>query len=160
MLVGRSTAPAAVTVDQPAIADVSGVVLYRSQGIEEADAGSVVMLLPVGDRPDPRPDPGTLVPERFAPLDNPSIETIRDLGGNIARVDRSGRFETRVKTGSYWLMVLSRNQRSAEREIEKKVRADIGDYFLPVEDLVGNRAFHWEKIRITNPGQELPKVVF
>lgn len=160
MLVGRSTAPAAMTGESPVIADVSGVVLYRNQGIEEADAGAVVMLLPVGNHPNPRPEPDTIVPERFAPLNNPAIDTIRDLGGNIVRVDRSGRFETRVRTGSYWLLVLSRNQSSTQRDIERKVRADIGDYFLPVEDLLGNRAFHWEKVRIATPGQVLSTVVF
>ncbi len=139
---------------------VRGSVAFRKNGNAEVDTGAVVLLLPVGNYPDPRPEPDSLVPEQFVPLDNPAIEAIRDLGGAVVRVDRIGGFQTRLRSGSYWLLVLSRHQRVDKPEIEKQIRADLGDYFFPVENLIGNRAYHWQKIRLTGGEQELSRVSF
>jgi hypothetical protein len=138
----------------------SGLVVFRENGLEEVDTGAVVMFLPVDKYPDPRPEPDGLLPDRFVPLDNPAIESLRAIGGAVVRVDRIGRYQARLRSGSYWLLVLSRNRSSPNREIEKQVRADLGDYFFPVEDLLGDRAFHWQKIRLIEAEQELTRVVF
>lgn len=140
---------------------ISGTVLFERNGIEEVDESAVVMLLPVSARPDPRPDPQTLVPARFVPLDNSSIEIIRDLGGAVVRVNRSGRFQATVRGGrSYWLLIVSRNQSAGPQTIDKQMRADLGGFFFPVENLLQDRAFFLEKIRPPGGEYRVPAVVF
>lgn len=160
LAVGNNTGEQATEVTRNTETVLGGLVVFRKNGNEEVDTGAVVLVLPVKNFPDPRPEPDSLVPDRFVPLDNPAIETIRELGGAVVRVDRIGRFQTKLRSGSYWVLVLSCNQSVEKPEIEKQIRADLGDYFFPVETLIGKRAYHWEKIRLTGGEQELPRITF
>ncbi len=161
LAVGTSTG----TFARPELANtsvsVSGTVLFRHNGNEEVDTGAVVLLLPVDGRPNPRPEPDTLIPDQFVPLDNPAIDTIREMGGAVVRVNRAGQFQTRLRAGrSYWLLVLSRNVPSVPAAIDKQLRADLGSYFFPVETLLGGNAFHWQKIRLAGDDYRIATIVF
>ncbi len=140
---------------------VAGRVYYDQGPERRADYGAVVILLPVDKAPQERPDPGGLRPIEFEPINNPAIEVIRGLGGSVVRADPNGKFETEVKgSKSYWLLVISRNQAASTSRIGKQTRSELGAYFFPIEDLLGDRAFQWSKVRISGPSRELRTVTF
>lgn len=142
------------------IAEVSGLVLYEDNG-RRVDTGAVVMFLPSDGTLDPRPEPDSLLPDRFIPLDNPAIDAIREIGGAVVRADRVGGFATRLRQGTYYMLVLSKHQTQANSSaIEKQMRADLGAFFFPVDDLIGQSAWHWKKIEVGGDKLDLGTIQF
>ncbi len=161
MAVGSHTQVSKSVNARPGKCTVTGTVYFDDGNYRQSDLGAVVILLPVNHKPQQRPSTEPLRPDSFVPLDNSSIEEIRQFGGEVVRVNVDGSFQT-VLDGlqSYWVLTISKNKRADSSEIKKQTRAEIGAYFFPIEDLLGDRAFHWSKIKLTSSSERLEPVVF
>lgn len=145
---------------------VVGSVAFRSRGDLRADEGAVVFLLPKDKQPDER-SPGRLVnPETFKALDNSAIDRIHELGGAVVRADENGQFDVVVDASygngiEYYLLIVSKNRRGVETTpmTNEQVGA-IGSFFIPVEDVVDDRSFYWEKVVAAEERLDLPEIEF
>lgn len=151
MIVGnRADSGATRAPGQPCT--VSGLVLYDSRA-ERAmpDADSTVIIVPLASRPDQKAAAAGLRPGDPAPgEEHPGIALIRSLGGDFARVDRSGRFRVRVMIpGRYYILVVSRHaQRAGDEQPQAKDLAQIGRYVVPATNLLENQRYTWQELRI------------
>ena len=140
---------------------ISGSVYYDRGQERTADHGAVVIMLPADSHPRNRPNASGLRPDRFEPIRNEAMDDIRALGGCVVRVDPDGNYETELANGkSYWWLVISRNQRAASDNIGKQTRAELGTWFLPIEELLGDREFMWHKVRVSGTSQKMQVVTF
>lgn len=151
MVVGnRSDSGPATSLGQPCT--VSGRVLYDSPVQQSMpDEDSTVIIVPLASRPDQKAAveglrPGDPVPGE----EHAGVALIRSLGGDYARVDRSGRFRVRVMTpGRYYLLVVSRHARRAgDEQPQVKDLAQIGRYVVPATSLLDNQRYTWQELRI------------
>ena len=145
---------------------VQGSVAYRDQGDLLADEGAVVFLLPCERKPEER-SPGKLVsPESFKVLDNSAIDTIHELGGAVVRADENGQFDVLIDAAygdgvDYNLLIVSKNVRGVDTEsMTKEQIASISTFFMPVEDVVEDRSYHWVKITADGERIDLPEYEF
>ncbi|HTN76172.1 MAG TPA: hypothetical protein VL096_13035, partial [Pirellulaceae bacterium] len=78
--------------------------------------------------------------------DQPAVSRIKAIGGEYTRVDEQGNFKLRVpNTGEYFVLVLSRNAaRKASEKLDSMHLAQMGRYFLPAPDLIGDRRYIWQ----------------
>jgi hypothetical protein len=131
---------------------VSGVVAYtHANGNMMPDAGSVVILVPAGVRPDEKATARGLASTDAMPdTTHPGLRVIRDLGGDYARADRRGRYRLRgTGPGSHFLLVISAHQRrSNEAQLRARDLAEMGRYFVPATDLIGDFRYDWREIRL------------
>lgn len=115
----------------------------------QPDAGSVVILVPEDRRPGPdekvdavglRPDDAPPDPEI-----HPGLQRIKVLGGAYARTDAEGQFRLHVpKRGRYFMLIISANsKRSGGQEVNREHLAQMGRYFVPATDLIGQSQFRW-----------------
>ena len=111
-----------------------------AQGRESPDAGSVVILLPVDQRPSPgeRISPIGLRPDEPISDGNPRLKQIRALGGAYTRTDVDGAYRLRVpRRGCYMMLVISGNmKRDADARLNKEDLARLGRY-VAASDLAG-----------------------
>lgn len=160
MAVGNTTGTGGVAEDT-GMCVISGAVYFDRGHERVADNGAVVILLPVDSRPRVRPDATGLRPDRFEAIRNEAIDEIRALGGCIVRADQDGNYQAELDNSkSYWWLVISRNQRADNDSIGKQTRAEMGTYFLPIEDLLGDQAFMWHKVRLSGNRQKMDVVTF
>ena len=71
-------------------------------------------------------------------------------GGDYVRADEQGRFKLRVPdTGEYFLLVVSNNAaRKASERLESVHLAQMGRYFIPAPDLIGDRKYSWRSLSV------------
>jgi len=143
-------------------ATLSGSVFYTASGARVADLGAVAFILPIDTALPQRLDPENLRPTSFEPFDNPGIEDIQEIGGRVVRVNADGEFAARVQSGRrYQVLVVSRHAAaSGASEITKIMRAELGGFFLPLEDLLQDREFHWQQVSVGKLDKQLPVVIF
>ena len=159
--VGNHTKSLSQQSAEPGRCQVQGTVYFDEGTYRRADYGAVVLLLPAERKPRQRPDASGLRPGSFEPLDNPSIEAIRELGGAVVRANTDGAFQATLEADkSYWVLAISKNKQLPDAEISKQTRAEIGAYFFPIEDLFQDQAFSWTQVRVTGQSQTLDAVVF
>lgn len=141
---------------------VIGQVNVRSNNQTRPDIGAMVILVPKDRRPDPRPDVDQLRPGVEVDSTNRDQQVIREIGGDMAAVSDSGEFELTVTSPrDYYLLVISKNRRRNENaSISKEERAEMGQYFLPVEQLVADREFEWKELRLTGSSYEVDTIQF
>ncbi len=140
---------------------ISGSVYFDRGQERKADQGAVVILLPTDSPPRRRPDASGLRPDQFEPIRNQALDEIRGLGGCVVRADQDGNYQAELRTNqSYWWLVISRNQAATNDTIGKQTRAEMGVWFLPIEDLLGDREFMWQKLRLSGPQQKMQVVTF
>lgn len=158
MMVGNLTSTKTVQAESYRI---NGTVLVSGEGQDQFDEGAVVVLLPADEKPDPRPEGDILNPDEFEPIDNPSIDLIRRMGGDVIRCSRDGEFETELPgRREYFVLVISKSQqRSGNSEVPKKTAAELGRYFLPYDDLLGDHAYSWTRVKL-NSDRNLKEVRF
>lgn len=161
---GGGTAPEPVeVVARPC--NVGGHVRYLTQnGAEIPDEGTVVIIVPQDQQPSAaqRAPVEGLRPSDPVPQDNhPALQAIRMLGGAYTRTDENGAFDLRLPAaGQYYVLVLSRNRYREPNE--DPVRADlaqIGGYFLPATELLGDHRYQWKSV-LVRADQDLGDVVF
>ncbi len=144
------------TTPRPASAteqNVSGMVSVVMRGNRVADAGAVILLLPVNPIAVTRQSPDTIRPDRFEPLENPTIDYIHSQGGAVVRANADGRFELFAKPNKYFLVVISNSiAAESDQKLSRQQVAGLSQYFLPVENLIRAQAFYWEEIDLaSNP---------
>ena len=161
MMIGNVTSSPAAVTSENFECELSGSVLVRKDGSTTADEGAVVMVLPVDAQPNPRPDPETLRPDDFEPLENPSIKAIESFGGRVVRIGREGRFQLPLAApGAYYVLVISKSKRREIRELTKQQVADVGQFFFPVEDLVERKDFRWTRVNLRSESHQLKTITF
>lgn len=145
--------------------NVAGHVRYLTQnGAEIPDEGTVVIIVPQDQQPSAaqRAPIEGLRPTDPLPQDNhPALRAIRMLGGAYTRTDENGAFDLRLPAaGQYFVLVLSRNRKRDPND--DPVRADlaqIGGYFLPATELLGDHRYQWTSV-LVRADQTLSDVVF
>ncbi len=162
MLVGQSTSkPQISDSDDRMRCRVIGEVTYESNNSQRTDAGATVLLLPTDRRPDPRPPASAFRPGSDLDPTSPDWQLIREIGGDATRVSANGTFELTVSSPrEFYLLVISDARSRGDRPIAKDERAGIGRYFVPVEELVGDRDFVWKTVRVTGSNYRLDDITF
>jgi hypothetical protein len=140
-------------VDAPRPRVLNGRVTYRHAGRQLPDEGSVVIAVPADRRPEPDRKAAFegLRPGDPTPLaDNPSLRTIRSLGGDVRRTDSDGNFQMQVANpGSYYVLVISSHvHRPAQDSFDKRHIAQLGRYVVAPLDLLADRQYLWQLITI------------
>ncbi len=133
---------------------LTGRIEYRSGPNETvADEGSVVIVVPAGARPDSEKKIGVEGLEPGAPVTDAAhqgVIAIRALGGDYDRVGAGGEFRVQVKRpGDYFVLFLSNHMQRGRLEAPPvEDLAEMGRYFLPHLELLGERKYHWKKEKI------------
>ncbi len=142
---------------------VYGKVYYRSDGKNLPDSGAVVMLLPKNAKPQKRSNARLLNPDSFKPLENEGIKVIHGLGGAVVRVDERGNFDVKVDAPAEYNLLVVSKQREAdpdEHSLTKAQKAMIGTFFIPVEDLLDDREFHWSDVYANSDQKAIDIITF
>lgn len=149
ILIGRSSAPSTELARGPARpCYLTGTIHYTSSsGAKSPDAGAVVMVVPQDHRPEQKLAIEGLRPDDPEPNEDlAALGQLKAIGGDYARASDLGTFKLRVPdTGEYFLLVVSKHagRRSSER-LDSVHLAQMGRYFLPAPDLLGDRRYRWE----------------
>lgn len=116
-----------------------------ASGQTAPDAESVVLAVPVKERPDEKIAIDDLRPDSPPENLNPTIQKIRSLGGDFARTNLTGDYELEVEfPGEYYLLLLSNHAaRSSEPKTNEIV--ELGRYFRSADKLLGRNAYVWDK---------------
>ena len=124
--------------------------------------GTVVIVIPLNSSVEHRLNAALLRPDSFEPFDNPSSQSIESIGGSVVRVNADGDYATMVESGrDYQVLIISKNtSANSNFGITKLMRAELGSFFLPLEDLLGNRQFHWQQVFVGKTNKELQVVIF
>lgn len=163
--VGYQAATEKTQQDAPAVpAVLSGRVVYRDQNNRLLpDAGAVVIIVPRDAKPEQQAGPQGLRPDDQPPDENhPGLWTIREIGGDYDRADSTGNYRLRVKSArSYYLLVISKNtRRAADEPVDKSHLVEIGRYFLPARDLLGDWQYRWQTWTVRQPQETVDDIVF
>ncbi|MCA9164003.1 MAG: RNHCP domain-containing protein [Planctomycetales bacterium] len=135
--------------DAPQACVIEGSVARQESGQTVPDDGAIVVILPQNARPDPTnkfPAQPLMPGSSSAETDQQLRGGIRDLGGDFVRVDATGEFTLNVPDrGKYFVLVLSRSAARPPGELPKPTDlAQIGRYFLPADELLGNSRYVWQ----------------
>ena len=166
MMVGSLTSNSGTEINATFDCRVTGSVAYRVDGDLRADEGAVILLLPQNRKPDKRAPGGSVNPGSFKALDNEAIDRIHALGGAVVRADENGQFDVIIDANygnglPYYLVIVSQNQRGVDTErMTKEQSASISAFFMPVEDVVEDRSFHWMKVVAESETLMLPEIEF
>ncbi len=116
---------------------------------QQPDAGSIVILVPQESPPgaDEKVDVAGLGPDEPLPEadTHPGLQRISVMGGAYARTDAEGAYRLQVpQRGRYYMLVISGNSsRSGGEQLNRDHLAQMGRYFVPALDLIGDRQFRW-----------------
>lgn len=135
--------------DAPQACVIEGSVVRQEAGQAVPDDGAIVVILPQNARPDPTnkfPAQPLMPGSSSEETDQQLRSGIRDLGGDFVRVDAMGEFTLNVPDrGKYFVLVLSRGAVRPAGELPKPTDlAQIGRYFLPADELLGNSRYVWQ----------------
>lgn len=160
MFVGRNSGVSGQAIVSSVPVELSGRVVFRTSGRRTPDSNAVVLLIPQTTQPDQKlPAEGLRASDKPISDLHASIKEIRHWGGDYIKADTGGRFRLKApKSGPFFLLVISANvdRRGARPELSDL--AEIGRYFLPAVDLLGDQAYQWQSIRIVGTKQ-LPEIV-
>ncbi|MFT5522886.1 MAG: phage FluMu protein Com [Pirellulaceae bacterium] len=147
LTIGRISAPIRIVDTGPQPCTISGRVEYVDDSNEVSpDVGSVVIVVPVGSRPELsgkinqqniRPNAETISSGRTA---------LQQFGGDLAKVDQQGNYSVNVPNrGSYFVLVVSHNKESSGSNHTNEQLAQMGDYFEDPANLLATYNCHWEQ---------------
>lgn len=153
ILVGGSTATTSGTGEEAAgPVLLSGQITFRNSGNEQVpDEGGVVIALPADAHPEQKIDIAGLRPGDDPPADDhPAVLAIREIGGNITRVDLDGNFRLQLsEPGRYFVLMLSGHTRSVDGTTpDREHLAQMGRYFTSPLDLIGANKHYWRNERV------------
>ena len=136
----------------PRPCEIRGTVAYLGQGGREIpDNGAVIIVMPKDRRPDQRADVAGLMPQDAMPNDDhQALRMLREIEGSYTRTDAEGRFHAAVPDiGDYYILVVSRaSDRTPAQQIPNRVIEELGRYFHPAYDLLGDKKYDWQVYRI------------
>lgn len=149
VLVGGSTVGEPSAENQPPQPClVAGKVTYKASGGGLLpDAGAVIVVLPQDAKPEQKAPIEGLIPAAPFPVPtDPGLQSIQSIGGEYTRADVNGEFRLRVPDrGKYHVLVLSRNaRRRPSEELRRSDLAQLGDFFMPAPDLLGQNRYRWQ----------------
>lgn len=148
ILIGRGTTPTVQVAGPAKPCNLTGKVSYlSSSGNKVPDAGAVVIVLPKGERPaEKAPIEGLRPGDPLPGDDQPSLSRIKGIGGDYTRANEQGEFKVRVpSTGDYFVLVLAKGAaRKQSDTLNRDDLAEMGRYFLPAPDLIGDRKYLWQ----------------
>ncbi len=161
-MVGSLTAPPDSTTHLVSKVELSGSVFAVNDGQRVADMGAVAIILPTDATTGTRPDMNLLRPDTYRPIDNEAKSIIEAAGGQVVRVNSDGNFLALMDANrTYQILIISnRATVNSNFDITKQMRAELGSFFLPLEDLLGNQAFHWQEIVLIDQSKTLNVVIF
>jgi len=153
LLVGSRGPEPDPSLDAIAICTVSGQVQIETEGLGVLpDEDAVVIAVPRDQRPAAagRADIAGLRPSDPRPAStNQGLTVLREMGGAYARADAEGRYSLRVAAGEYFLLVLSHGKyRDAADDPPRDDLAQLGRYFLPATELLGDSRYRWTSVTI------------
>ena len=146
LLIGWGTADMGMVQETQKSADVRGRVMYAEGRFDTADPGAVVILLPRGTFPSEKIPIDSLKPgDAPLPDNDPTIQEIRRMGGDVTRTGGNGQYRLRVPTGgSFFLLAISHN-RPRTGVIKPKDLDEISNYFRGTSDLIGEQSYRWTR---------------
>lgn len=128
---------------------IHGRISYATnRGRTVADSESVVIALPVNQKPDEKFEISALRPDVPPPTaQHPTLQAIRSMGGDFARTNRLGDFRLEIPApGEYFLLVVSSHlPRSESEPPTTKEIVQLGQYFKQADALLGKNDFVWSK---------------
>jgi hypothetical protein len=131
---------------------VEGKLTYRPpSGEAEGDDEAVIFLLPAGEFPLRRMGIEGIGPRDRPPSDShPALAALRQLGGNYARAEASGRFSlVAPEEGKYHLLAISAHvARPADSPIDEADLIELDRYFRSGRDLIGEAKYRWTAAEI------------
>lgn len=153
ILVGGSTATTSGTGEEAAgPVMLSGRITFRNSGNEQfPDEGGVVIALPATARPEQKIEIEGLRPGDEPPGDDHAgVLAIREIGGNVARVNLDGDFRLQLsEPGHYFVLMLSGHTRSVDGTTpDRDHLAQMGRYFTSPLDLIGANKHFWRNERV------------
>lgn len=141
---------------------IEGTVTYvGSTNREIPDAGALVLALPKDEKPEERASSEGLRPQDAPPLEeHPGLKMVRAIHGAYARTDGEGRYRLRLPdVGEYYVLFVSHGaERSAADTFDHDHLAQIGNYFVPAHELLGDKKYEW-KLHLVRADEQL-NVVF
>ena len=124
---------------------VSGSVAFANDGKRTPDAGAVVILVPLGSKPEEK---GQL--EGIRPGDDPAAGVIlrnrlRELGGGMATCDPQGEFSLQLPNrGRYYLLAISAHAKARPEKIAAPQEiAQMGQFFSLAKDPLDPVRYQW-----------------
>jgi hypothetical protein len=137
---------------RPRPCEISGAVVYMDEAQRQApDQGAVVIVLPKGTTPADKIDYQGLGPHDPAPpAGHAGVAAIQRIGGGFARADVEGKFTLRVPDrGDYYVLVISAGENRPDGAgTDRRVLAELGNYFTSATDLLGRSLYRWEEERV------------
>lgn len=142
--------------------ELRGSVFANVDGRSTPDMGAVAIVVPLDAELVERPEGKLVHPDDFKAFDNPAIDELERIGGGIVRANADGIFSMSLKPNrEYNVLIVSKSRsRPRGKQIQKDLRAEIGGVFRPVEDVVGDRDFHFQKLQMTKQPKQLDVVIF
>ncbi len=151
IVVGSHSADKAVPAG-PHACQLSGEVAYKDlDGQQKPDSDSVVLVVPVARRPDPKIGiHGLRVTDAPPAADHPNVTALVETGGGFARTNRDGAFRVRVPdTGRYFVLVISQHaQRKPTDQPRTRDLAQMGRYLLPASEVLGQQRYSWQEVQL------------
>lgn len=117
-----------------------------SRGRVAPDTESVVIVFPMGKRPDEKFTIDAIRPEAVPPTSqHPVVQGIRALGGDFARTNRTGDYSLQVPgSGRYYVLMISGHQiRPSGQSPTTKEIVELGHYFRQADLLIGQHKYVW-----------------
>jgi len=147
LALGRISAPTIIVDNGPKPCTISGQVEYIDDSNEASpDVGSVVVIVPVGSRPELS---GKINPNNIKPNAEMLISgrtALQQFGGDLAKVDQQGNYSVNVPNrGEYYVLVVSHNKESSGSNPTNEQLAQMGDYFADPDDLLSTYTCRWEQ---------------
>jgi ribosomal protein S27E len=140
------------TSDLPRPCLITGSITYTNSGDNLVpDSGSVVVVLPVARRPDPKISvDGLRATDRFTAADHPSAIALRNIGGAFARTESDGEFQVRLPNRGRYLVLVVSNHAKRSETVQPRTRdlAQIGRYLLPASEILGQQRYSWQEINL------------
>lgn len=157
LFIGRSHTPVSTTTNRPAADEpvpLDGRVLYAfSPGESLPDGGAMVIALPADRQIDAKITASGL----GAADDEPGTETLRRLGGALAKTDDDGQFQLVVpRTGDYSILIVSQHaNRPDDIEIALADSQVLDHYFDDPPTLIRQHRYALMKRRLSGAPQPL-----
>ena len=140
---------------------IHGQIYYETEaGRQAADSEAVVVALPADRKPDEKFPIEALRPDVAPPsAQNPTVQGVRSLGGDVARTGPHGEYELELPVGGmYFVLVISNHaRRSVERPPTTTEIVEMGNYFKQADDLLGENDFFWSK-QLVRANKKLDRV--
>jgi hypothetical protein len=132
---------------------VSGKVTYVDSANEQApDEGAVVMAVPSNAKPEEKIETeGLRSGDEASWQDHPGILAVRQLGGDVARVNIDGNYRLRLAgPDAYYVLIISRHARVPEGVTPNLEHlAKMGGYFKSSLELIDPQKYLWTNKRVS-----------